>query len=214
MITKSHLHIPMVQLKSLVIRWTNVTILKVRTATSVVTMPIAWLPPHFLKLSVVLVRYRRTNVRRSSVTATKLLEKVKLWADDNRETRNELASLESACDEVPGATETEVRYYSVSEIEMWLLDCLVLFRATPIINCILTIFFSNPQLMVYLAGNGIMSLGTVRSNRVPKCITISDFELKTRGRGSYVESWLSWMAYKLRLCAGLTIRPFTSCQPP
>ena len=48
-------------------------------------------------------------------------------------------------------------------------------------------YFTSPQLQVFLAGKGILCLGTVRSNRVPHSITVSDADLKKRGRGSFVE---------------------------
>jgi hypothetical protein len=48
-------------------------------------------------------------------------------------------------------------------------------------------YFNSPQLQVFLAKRGILSLGTVRSNRVPSCVMASDADLKKKGRGSYDE---------------------------
>jgi hypothetical protein len=48
-------------------------------------------------------------------------------------------------------------------------------------------YFNCPELQIVLAHRGILSLGTVRSNRVSQCTLASDAELKKRGRGSHVE---------------------------
>jgi hypothetical protein len=48
-------------------------------------------------------------------------------------------------------------------------------------------YFNSPDLQIAPAGRGILSLGTVRMNRVINCNVISDAELRKRGRGSYAE---------------------------
>lgn len=48
-------------------------------------------------------------------------------------------------------------------------------------------FFNSPKLQVQLAKQGILCLGTVRPNRVPNCTLPSEKEMKSAGRGTYVE---------------------------
>lgn len=48
-------------------------------------------------------------------------------------------------------------------------------------------WFTSLQLQVYLAKAGILSLGTVKRNRLPNCKLSTEKELKQRGRGSYSE---------------------------
>jgi len=48
-------------------------------------------------------------------------------------------------------------------------------------------YFNSPDLQVALAQRGILSLGTVRTNRVHNLNGVSDGELKKRGRGAYAE---------------------------
>jgi len=48
-------------------------------------------------------------------------------------------------------------------------------------------YFNSPKLQICLAQRGVLSLGTVRTNRLPNCTLASDKELKKKGRGSHVE---------------------------
>lgn len=48
-------------------------------------------------------------------------------------------------------------------------------------------WFTSVPLQVHLAKRGILSLGTVRLNRLFSCTMPNEKELKKRGRGSYVE---------------------------
>nr|CAH7726963.1 unnamed protein product [Callosobruchus chinensis] len=48
-------------------------------------------------------------------------------------------------------------------------------------------WFTGVPLMVYLAKNGILPLGTVRLNRVPGCKMLSEKEFKKLGRGAWQE---------------------------
>jgi len=48
-------------------------------------------------------------------------------------------------------------------------------------------YFNSPDLQLFLAKRGILSLGTVRFNRVSQCIMMTDAELKKRGRGAFAE---------------------------
>lgn len=48
-------------------------------------------------------------------------------------------------------------------------------------------YFTSPDLQLYLAKKGILSLGTVRANRIPQCSLKNDTELKKLGRGSVDE---------------------------
>jgi len=54
-------------------------------------------------------------------------------------------------------------------------------------NCILIITLTVHSYNSSLLGKPLMCLGKVRSNRVPRSITVSDADLKKRGRGSFVE---------------------------
>ena len=48
-------------------------------------------------------------------------------------------------------------------------------------------YFNSPHLQLSLARRGILSLGTVRMNRLTNCQLPSDAEMKKRGRGAHVE---------------------------
>ena len=48
-------------------------------------------------------------------------------------------------------------------------------------------YFNSPDLQLSLARRGILSLGTVRMNRLINCQLPSDVEMKKRGRGAHVE---------------------------
>ena len=48
-------------------------------------------------------------------------------------------------------------------------------------------FFNSPNLQIALARRGILSLGTVRPNRLSNCKMVADAELKKKGRGTFVE---------------------------
>jgi hypothetical protein len=48
-------------------------------------------------------------------------------------------------------------------------------------------YFNSPDLQLYLAGKGILSVGTVRLNRVPQLTMPSEKILKGKGRGSFFE---------------------------
>ena len=58
-------------------------------------------------------------------------------------------------------------------------------------NCNYIVYFDNYYtgipLMSYLFSNGILSLGTVRRNRLPNCKFSSDTDLKKKTRGSFEE---------------------------
>jgi hypothetical protein len=48
-------------------------------------------------------------------------------------------------------------------------------------------YFNSPELQLFLAKKGILSLGTVRLNRVSQCNMMSDTDLKKKGRGAFEE---------------------------
>jgi len=48
-------------------------------------------------------------------------------------------------------------------------------------------YFRSPDLQLYFAKKGILSVGNVRSNRIPQCTLKSDAELKKLGRGAMDE---------------------------
>jgi hypothetical protein len=48
-------------------------------------------------------------------------------------------------------------------------------------------YFTNPDLQIYLAKRGILSVGTVRSNRIPQCSLKTENEMKKLGRGAVDE---------------------------
>ena len=59
-----------------------------------------------------------------------------------------------------------------------------------------------------MASKGILYLGTVRSNRVPHCITTTDAELKKKGRGHSWRKSLLLMGLMSPQFAGLITKPF------
>jgi len=48
-------------------------------------------------------------------------------------------------------------------------------------------YFTSPDLQIYLAKQGILSVGTVRSNRIPQCSLQSEVQMKRIGRGAIDE---------------------------
>ena len=70
-------------------------------------------------------------------------------------------------------------------------------------------YFNSPDLQIALARRGILTLGTVRTNRVVNCNAISDAELRKRGRGSYAEKVTSVDGVDLSLVRWYDNRPVT-----
>ena len=73
-------------------------------------------------------------------------------------------------------------------------------------------YFNSPDLQATLAKRGILSVGTVRTNKLPNFPLPSDAELKKHGRGAHAEKVAFAGNVKMSVVRWFDNRPVTLCQ--
>ena len=74
-------------------------------------------------------------------------------------------------------------------------------------------YFTSPELQIYLAKQGILSVGTVRSNRIPQCSLQSEVHIKRLEEGPSTRRWLLSTELKSRQSDGMIIGLLPCYQP-